>query len=218
MDNVRRWVERAHVTHERAAKRYTKRWTVAKADGETLYRDLNRRIWALEERRDLLPQERRAQVKNLTDTAKREIEGLDERVERVERARHESNAAYSSRNATASSSASCCVRWRILPPAREMRELDNGMEQIMTSMKVALVNLVMHTRDRYFGADDRHATWCPLAPFFRLSGRIAWGANAVSVELRPFNDRQLNRDLAALCGKVGELRPRLPDGASSPSR
>ncbi len=32
------------------------------------------------------------------------------------------------------------------------------------------------------------------------------------VELARFNDRQLNRDLAALCARVNARRPRLPDG------
>jgi hypothetical protein len=34
----------------------------------------------------------------------------------------------------------------------------------------------------------------------------------VQVELRPFNDRMLNRDLAVLCDRVNQASPRLPDG------
>jgi len=34
----------------------------------------------------------------------------------------------------------------------------------------------------------------------------------VQVELRPFNDRELNRDLAVLCERVDQVSPRLPDG------
>jgi hypothetical protein len=34
----------------------------------------------------------------------------------------------------------------------------------------------------------------------------------VHVELRPFNDRTLNRDLAMLCERVNQASPRLPDG------
>jgi hypothetical protein len=40
----------------------------------------------------------------------------------------------------------------------------------------------------------------PLAP-----GRV-------EVEVRPFNDRQLNRDLQALCERVAAAQPTLPDG------
>jgi len=34
----------------------------------------------------------------------------------------------------------------------------------------------------------------------------------VLVALRPFNDRQYNRDLIALCQRVNERQVRLPDG------
>jgi len=70
----------------------------------------------------------------------------------------------------------------------------------------------MWVRDHYFPKEYRHATWQRLAPFFRLSGRVAQEVDIVRVELHPFNDRQFNRDLAALCAKVDERRPRLPDG------
>lgn len=210
LTNMRRGAERARVTHERASKRYTKRWKAAKAHGEDLYHDLNLQIWALEDRADLLPQEQRAQTKALKDVAKTQMDGI---YERVERARREGDAAYHKQERY-------CVEQRALlrhlenlaASEREMRELDNSKDQIMTIMKVALVNLAMHARDRYFGDDYRHATWCRLAPFFRLPGRIMQGPDTVHVELRPFNDRSLNRDLAELCAKVGELRPRLPDG------
>ena len=69
----------------------------------------------------------------------------------------------------------------------------------MTVCKIALANLVMWTRDRYLPPPYAHATWQRLVPFFRLPGRITWGAKTVEVELRPFNDRQLNRDLAVIC-------------------
>lgn len=37
-----------------------------------------------------------------------------------------------------------------------------------------------------------------LLPFFRLAGHVLAGREVVSVELRPFNNRQLNRDLLAV--------------------
>ena len=42
----------------------------------------------------------------------------------------------------------------------------------MTVCKIALANLVMWTRDRYFPPPYAHATWQRLVPFFRLPGRI----------------------------------------------
>jgi hypothetical protein len=95
---------------------------------------------------------------------------------------------------------------------REMFELDNRKDQVMTECSVALVNLVMWTRDQYFPLTYAHATWKRLAPFFRLSGRVTLEPRTVSVELRPFNDRHLNHDLVALRERVNQAAPQLPDG------
>jgi len=46
-----------------------------------------------------------------------------------------------------------------------------------------------------------------------LSDRpVVYGTDTVHVELRPFNDRQFNRDLAAVCAKVQASRPHILDG------
>src|SRR5205807_10021613 len=95
---------------------------------------------------------------------------------------------------------------------REMYELENHKDQVMTVCKVALANLGMWVRDRYFPASYAHAGWLRLLPFFRLSGRIVQDATTVRVELRPLTDRGLNRDLALLCARVNEASPRLPAG------
>ena len=76
---------------------------------------------------------------------------------------------------------------------------------------------------RYFPASYAHATWLRLASFFQLAGTVVPDACTVRVELRPFNDRALNRDLTALCVRVNQASPRLPDGrllsfTISPSR
>lgn len=95
---------------------------------------------------------------------------------------------------------------------RTMYELDHRKDQIMTVCKVALANLAMWVRDRYFPASYAHATWQRLLPFFRLSGWLMREADSVRLELRPFNDRQLNRDLAEVCAQVNQRQPALPDG------
>jgi hypothetical protein len=64
----------------------------------------------------------------------------------------------------------------------------------------------------YLPASYAHATWQRLVPFFQLSGTVVRDAATVRVELRPFNDRALNRDLALLCVRVNDASPRLPDG------
>ncbi|HLW02402.1 MAG TPA: hypothetical protein VKT82_27350, partial [Ktedonobacterales bacterium] len=95
---------------------------------------------------------------------------------------------------------------------REMYELENGKDQVMTCLKLALANLGMWVRDQYFPATYAHATWHRLLPFFRLPGRVTQGRQVVWVELRPFNDRQLNRDLRVVCERVTTAQHSLPDG------
>ena len=93
-----------------------------------------------------------------------------------------------------------------------MYELDHRKDQVMTVCKVALANLAMWVRDQYFPASYAHATWHRLLPFFQLPGTITRNATTIQVELTPFNDRALNRDLAHLCERVNEASPHLPDG------
>lgn len=81
---------------------------------------------------------------------------------------------------------------------RAMFALDHAKDQVMTTLKLALANLVLWTRDRYFPATYAQATWKRLEPFFRLPGWIFWDRDTVRVALRPFNDRRLARDLAML--------------------
>ena len=95
---------------------------------------------------------------------------------------------------------------------RTMYELNNRKDHVMTVFKVALANLAMWTRDRYFPDIYENATWERLAPFFRLPGIVRSNQHTVEVELRPFNDRQYNRDLHLLCQRVNQKQPHLPDG------
>jgi hypothetical protein len=93
-----------------------------------------------------------------------------------------------------------------------MYELDHRKDQVMTMCKVALANLAMWTRDQYFPPSYAHATWRRLLLFFQLPGTITRDTTTIQVELCPFNDRALNRDLALLCERVNQASPRLPDG------
>lgn len=95
---------------------------------------------------------------------------------------------------------------------RTMYELDHRKDQVMTICRVALANLAMWTRDQYFPASYAHATWHRLLPFFQLPGTITRDTTTIQVELTPFNDRALNRDLAFLCERVNQASPHLPDG------
>ena len=55
-----------------------------------------------------------------------------------------------------------------------------------------------------FPASYAQATWKRLLPFFLLPGTIPHRGQMVQVELRPFNDRALNRDLAIMCERINQ--------------
>jgi hypothetical protein len=152
----------------------------------------------------------RAERKKLKAAADAELEPLWQRVYRVQEKSYRESSKHER----------YCREQRELlrtledlaASERVMHELDNRKDQIMIICKVALANLVMWVRDRFFPSTYAHATWQRLLPFFQLPGRVRWHREAIHVELRPFNNRQLNRDLLAVCQRVNESQPRLPDG------
>jgi len=207
--NAERWAQGARVRYDRATKRYSRFWEAAREREHTLYRELNLALLELE-RRGVPAHVYRAEAKARKAAVNAEVDALAQR-------------AYKAHDAYRAEWDKCeryCKDQRTLlreledlaAHEREMHEIDNRKDQVMTALKVAVVNLAMWVRDHYFPEQYRHATWQRLAPFFRLSGHVVQGPDIVRVELRPFNDRQLNRDLAALCATVDERRPRLPDG------
>ena len=174
-----------------------------------MYRVLNERLQALEAQ-GVSEGTYRAERKQLKAEADAELEPLWQRVYRVQEKSHQESSKHER----------YCREQRDLLRALEdlaaservMHELDHRKDQIMTVCKVALANLAMWVRDRFFPSTYAHATWQRLLPFFRLSGRVQCGREVVQVEIRPFNNRQLNRDLLAVCQRVNEIQPRLPDG------
>ncbi len=55
---------------------------------------------------------------------------------------------------------------------RQMYELDDSKDQVMTVLKLALANLAMWVRDNYFPPEYACATWQRLAPLLRLPGQV----------------------------------------------
>ena len=96
--------------------------------------------------------------------------------------------------------------------SRDMFQLDNRKDQLMSALKVALTNLIMWTRQHFFPANYAKATWKRLQAFFALPGRIVKTDTHCSVHLRRFNDLALNRDLSQLCRTVNLAGLSLPDG------
>jgi hypothetical protein len=207
--NVQRFGEAAREKAHRASLLATKLWKQTKAHGEALYRALNDQLQALEAQ-GVTEGTYRAERKKLKAAVDAELEPLWQRVYRVQEKSYRESSKHER----------YCREQRELlrtledlaASERVMHELDNRKDQIMTICKVALANLVMWVRDRFFPSTYAHATWQRLLPFFQLPGRVRWDREAVHVELRPFNNRQLNRDLLAVCQRVKEIQPRLPDG------
>ncbi len=209
LDNVQRWADGARKRMHNASKLYVKRCQLTKERADALYRVLNAHQMELVQQ-GVDHWQVRQTIKEEGARADAEIE---EYQQRQWKAYHISNREF----------AKCekyCRQQRELLRAiedlaqqeREMYELDNRKDQIMTVCKVALANLGMWVRDHYFPAEYAHASWHRLQAFFQLPGRIFWGRDRVEVELKPFNDRALNRDLETLCAKVAQEQLRLPDG------
>ena len=96
--------------------------------------------------------------------------------------------------------------------ARDMYELDQGKDQIMTLFKLGLANVGMWVRNQYFGESYQHCGWQRLLPFFKLGGWITTTASEVQLEFCAFNNRALLRDLEEVCHKVNDGAVILPDG------
>ena len=207
--NVQRFGEAARSKAHRASVLATKLWKQAKEHGEVLYRALNERLQALEAQ-GVSEGTYRAERKKLKAEVDAELESLWQRVYRVREKSYQESTKHER----------YCREQRDLLRALEdlatservMHELDNRKDQIMAICKVALANLAMWTRDCFFPSSYAHATWQRLQPFFRLPGRVLWDREVVQVELHSFNNRQLTRDLIAVCQRVNEMQPRLPDG------
>ena len=80
---------------------------------------------------------------------------------------------------------SCESREDLQAYEREMRELDNTKDQIMTLLKVGLANLGMWVRDHHFGESYQSCGWERLVPFFQLSGWVTTTETEVRLELLP---------------------------------
>jgi hypothetical protein len=209
LDNVLRWRIKACQRSDRAGRLYHRRYDQAKARGDALYDDLNTDQIELDFF-DIPPYLVQRHLKTKKAMIEAELKPLWQGVHRAFDHSHKESHKV---QRYALKARQLLRRLEDLEvQARQMFELDNRQDQIMTSMRLALANLVMWVRDNCFPKDYAHATWKRLAPFFRLPGHIVRYPDRCLVFLRPFNDRQLNRDLDALCDRVNQAQLRLPDG------
>ncbi|MCA1597657.1 MAG: hypothetical protein LC769_01320 [Chloroflexi bacterium] len=208
-DRLQQWADSARKRYQQASRRADQRYAHRKEQGEALYRELNQQQTALADQgveyssRQGIIRERKAEI----DAQLEELSAHYWRAVRERDAEWHKLECYCQDQRTV-------LRQLEDLTARDqqMYELTNDKDQVMTVCKVALANLGMWVRDRYFPADYAHATWQRLAPFFQVPGQVTWERERVRVDLRPFNDRHLTRDLHALCERVTAAAPRLPDG------
>jgi hypothetical protein len=207
--NLKRWAQSAKTRSHQAGKRHDRLRVQLKSRADTLYRELGRYQATLE-------------LQGVADhLLRREIKERKAVIDvELEQIRIKEWRAYEQCNQEFRKQERYCKEQREVLRAleeleakeRTMYELDHRKDQVMTVCKVALANVAMWARDRYFPASYAHATWLRLVPFFRLPGIITRDVTTIHVELCPFNDRALNRDLALLCERVNEASARLPDG------
>jgi hypothetical protein len=206
---LERWAQGARAREDQASKRYHRLHEQTNTHAKALYRVINDRQGELE-LQDVPEYLLRREIREMKAIADADIRHRQAKMWR----------AYEQSNQEANKVERYCRKLREVLRAledlaaheRTMYELDHAKDQVMTVCKVALANLLMWTRDQYFPATYAQATWKRLAPFFQLAGRVRWEPVSVQVELRPFNDCQLNRDLDTLCMRVATAQPRLPDG------
>jgi hypothetical protein len=209
LERLKRWAVAAGKRCTRAGKRHQRLYAMAKTRARELSNVLFKRQCELEEQ-GVSQGVFRREMRAAQAETHAEMEALNQQIRQaVDRSNRE----------FAKQERYCKEQREVLRAledlaAREpqMYELDDAKDQVMSVCKVAVANLVLWTRDQYFPAAYAHATWHRLEPFFKLRGQVTWAPEHVLVEVRPFTDRQLNRDLAALCGRVAAAKPRLPDG------
>ena len=186
LENVQRWADGARKRMRNASKLHLKRAQQTKQRADALYRDLNKHQRAMEQQE--------VEYWLLKKTIKEEQAKAGAEIEEYRRRQWK---AFDTSNKEFAKCEKYCREQRELLRAiedlahqeREMYELDNRKDQIMTVCKVALANLGMWVRDHYFPTSYAHAGWHRLQPFFQLPGRISWGQDRVEVELKPFVSR-----------------------------
>lgn len=207
--NVRRWGAKAHERSERASSLEERRRRTAKDTQREYYQQLGHREIELEEQ----SLSRHAIRKELAALKA----GFDQEIEELWRAQRRAfdkcNDEWNKAERYAHKERKLLRQLEDLEvEAKQMYELDDRKDHIMTTLRVALTNLVMWVRDHFFPDDYDNATWKRLAPFFRLPGYIVETAERCTVYLRRFNDTTLNRDLTELCRTVTGKQLQLPDG------
>ena len=209
LSNAGRWAEKARLSSLWAQETSERRWKVAKEQSREAYADLNRELADLEAQ-GASEREYRARRKHLVAAVEAEMEGS---WRGYYRSHHTCNREYAKRERYCRQQREIFRELEDLKAGeRQMYQLDDRKDQVMTAMKLAHANLAMWVREHYCPPAYVRASWRCLVPFFRLPGRVQWGEDSVRLALDAFNDRALYRDLTMVCSRLADSPPRPPGG------
>src|SRR5215831_3226610 len=175
LENVQRWADGARKRMHNASKLHRKRSQQTKERADALHRALNQHQREMERQG--------VEYWLLKKTIKEERAVADAEIEEY---RQRQWKAYHTSNNEFDKCEKYCREQRELLRAledldqqeREMYELDNRKDQVMTIFKAALANLGMWVRDQYFPAQYAHAGWQRLQVFFQLGGANLLGTRS----------------------------------------
>ena len=204
-----RWRNSALKRSDRASRRHDRLRQAANTFSREQYRILNDQ-WVTLDSQQGDYHTRKAQLKDF----KREIDTeFEQQAQQSWQASRQCNDEF--QKAQRYARQQCEIQRALLDleaQLRDMFELDDRKDQLMSMFNITLTNLIMWTRDTFFPDTYARATWKTLQPFFRLPGRIETSDTICMVVLRPFNDLALKRDLIQLCHAVNYAQLKLPNG------
>lgn len=93
-----------------------------------------------------------------------------------------------------------------------MYELDDRKDQLMSALRVCLVNVLQRLRDTVFPASYAHATYETLAPFVQMGGFVIEHPQRIEILLDGFWQSAKQRDLEEVVARCNARQFTAPDG------
>ncbi len=93
-----------------------------------------------------------------------------------------------------------------------MYELDDRKDQLMSALRVCLVNVLQRLRDTVFPASYAHATYETLAPFVQMGGFVIEHPQRIEILLDGFWQSAKQRDLEEVVARCKARQLTAPDG------
>lgn len=197
-------LERARRRYQRHTERHQAEWAVAQ---QTIYEGIQQReakeITALDIYHWAQAEEARfqgqlASLRRSIEAAAEEMEQEREKQERYRTEREKKKQAL--------------VKITQQMTDHPMYELDNRKDQLVSALRVCLVNVLQLLRDTVFPESYAQATYGTLAPFVRMGGFVIEHAEHIEIFLDGFWQSAKQRDLAKVVTRCNAQRFTAPDG------